>query len=194
MSFFDSAYDGTPPWDIGRPQRIFVDLVQRGILKDGPVLDVGCGTGEHVLFFAAKGFEATGIDLSPKAIEKAKRKMRERKLKATFLQHNALELAALKRTFSTVIDNGLFHTFSDEERPVFADQLAKVLRPGGTYLMACFSEKEPADWGGPRRVTKAEIRASFPPPFRVRSIVDARFETHFHENGGRAYLATIERT
>lgn len=194
MSFFDEAYEGTPPWDIGRPQPVFAQLVETGLLRESPVLDVGCGTGEHVLFLAAKGFEAVGIDAAPKAIEKAKRKAKERKLKAKFFVHDAFELAALKRTFPTVIDNGLFHVFGNRERIRFRNQLHEVMRPGGTYFMMCFSEREPADWGGPRRVSKEEIRATFAPPkFRVRSIEEARFATHHHVDGGLAYLSIIDR-
>lgn len=194
MSHFDQAYEGTPPWDIGRPQPAFVQLTEKGVLKDGPVLDVGCGTGEHVLFLAAKGLDAVGVDSAPKAIEKARRKAKERKLKSTFLLHDALDLESLGRTFPTVIDNGLFHVFEDSERVRFRNQLRAVMRPGGTYFMMCFSDKEPTDWGGPRRVSKEEIRATFAPPkFRVRSIEDALFETQHHEIGGYAYLATVDR-
>lgn len=191
---FDDAYDGTPPWDIGRPQPAFVRLVEDGALREGPVLDLGCGTGENALFLAAKGFDVLGIDGSAKAIAKAIRRADERKLEATFLVHDTLDLVALKRTFPTAIDSGLFHVFGNRERVRFRDQLRRVLRPGGTYFMLCFSEKEPADWGGPRRVTREEIREAFPPPaFRVRSIRAARFASNFHDGGGRAYLATIER-
>jgi cyclopropane fatty-acyl-phospholipid synthase-like methyltransferase len=194
MSFFDEAYEGTPPWDIGRPQGVFVQLVEKGLLHESPVLDVGCGTGENSLFLAAKGFDVTGIDSAPRAIEKAKRKAKERNLKAKFLVHDAFDLKTLGRTFPTVIDNGLFHVFGDRERVRFRNQLHTMMRPGGTYFMMCFSEKEPTDWGGPRRVTKEEIRETFAPPkFRIRSIEDARFETHHHEDGGFAYLATVGR-
>jgi len=194
MSTWDQMYEGTPPWDIGRPQPAFVDLVERGIIKHNPILDVGCGTGENALFLAAKGFETVGVDGSQLAIEKAKRKAQDRKLKATFLVRDALELASLRRQFAAVTDCGLFHTFDDEDRPRFAEQVARALKPGGTYCMMAFSDKEPTDWGGPRRVSKPEIRAAFPPPkFRVRAIEDARFETHHHESGGRAYLSIIDR-
>jgi hypothetical protein len=45
MDFFDSAYGGTPPWNIGRPQKEFVELVRRGEIT-GSVLDIGCGRGD----------------------------------------------------------------------------------------------------------------------------------------------------
>ncbi len=48
---FDALYAGTPPWDIGRPQPAFLALAQEGAIR-GRVLDVGCGTGEHVLMAA----------------------------------------------------------------------------------------------------------------------------------------------
>jgi hypothetical protein len=51
---FDAMYSSTPPWDIGRPQPVFVRLAEAGLIR-GRVLDVGCGTGEHVLMVAERG-------------------------------------------------------------------------------------------------------------------------------------------
>ena len=90
MDFFDSAYRGTPPWDIGRPQKEFVELVRRGEIT-GSVLDIGCGTGEHALFFAGEGYEVWGIDSAPLAIQKAQEKADGRGLQVHFLVLNALE-------------------------------------------------------------------------------------------------------
>jgi len=74
-----------------------------------------------------------------------------------------------------VIDNGLFHVFSDEGRPRFREGLERALRPGGTYFMLCFSEKEPGDWG-PRRVTQAEIRSVFKDGWRTNYIEPSTIE------------------
>jgi len=61
MDFFEKAYHGTPPWDIGRPQREFVRLEEAGKIS-GDVLDVGCGTGENALFLAGCGHAVWGVD------------------------------------------------------------------------------------------------------------------------------------
>ena len=140
------------PWDIGRPQKEIVQLEQAGEIV-GSVLDVGCGTGENALYLAAQGHEVWGIDFTPIAIQKAEEKAAQRNLHATFLVLNALELHTLGRTFDTVIDSGLFHALSDEDRPIFVDNLAAVIRRGGTYFMLCFSELEPGSYG-PRRLRR----------------------------------------
>ena len=74
---FNPAYRGTPPWDISHPQAEFVRLEESGEIR-GAVLDVGCGTGEHVLYLARRGHEAWGIDSAPLAIEKAREKSAQR--------------------------------------------------------------------------------------------------------------------
>ena len=191
-SRFFAAYEGTPPWDIGRPQPAVVELVAAGLVK-GPVLDVGCGSGENAIHLAAKGHAVMGVDLVPLAIDKARQKAQARGVELDLVVGDALALGALGRTFATVIDSAVFHVFSDDARPRYVESLAGVLEPGGRYYMLVFSDREPADWGGPRRIRKDEIESSFSRGWRVLSIEEARFATNFHEHGGHAWLATIER-
>ena len=188
---FDALYAGTPPWDIGRPQPAFLALAAAGAIR-GRVLDVGCGTGEHVLMAAGLGLEATGLDAAPTAIEAARRKTRDRGLTARFLVWDARRLAELGERFDTVLDSGLFHVVADEDRARFVDGLGAVVLLGGRYLMLCFSERQPGLWG-PRRVTQAEIRASFADGWRVDAIEPARFDITIDPNGAQAWLARITR-
>jgi cyclopropane fatty-acyl-phospholipid synthase-like methyltransferase len=185
---FESAYHGTPPWDIGRPQPAFVRLAETGQIS-GAVLDVGCGTGENALYLAQRGLAVMGIDGAPTAIRKARAKAKSRGLDIRFEVADALDLS-LPEAFDTVVDSGLFHVFSDDERTRFTASLGRVVRPGGTYFLMCFSEREPGDWG-PRRVTQAEIQSAFRAGWRVNSIDPSAFET----NGGdaQAWLASISR-
>ena len=191
-TFFEEAYSGTPPWDIGRPQPEFVRLAEAGEIR-GAVLDVGCGTGEHVLYLNRLGYDVLGIDTAPAAIKKAEEKARRRRATASFLVWDALEMAGLGRRFDTAIDSGLFHVFSDDERIRFGRSLATVLRPAGRYFMLCFSDRQPSGYG-PRRVTQTEIRASFEDGWRVDWIRPAAFATREDSAAVQAWLSSITRT
>ena len=186
---FESAYLGTPPWDIGRSQPAIMKLAETGQIT-GLVLDIGCGTGENVLYLAEHGFVAAEFDGAPTAIRKARAKAKRRGLKARFELADALDLAVPEQLFDTVIDSGLFHVFSDEDRVHFRDSLERVVRIGGTYFLMCFSDEEPGDWG-PRRVTQAEIRSVFSDGWRVNYIQPSAFETNLGQS--RAWLASISR-
>ena len=79
---FRSSYAGSPPWDIGKPQPAFEAAADKIV---GSVLDAGCGTGEHALFFAARGHAVTGFDFLEEPIAAARRKALERGLNVKFL-------------------------------------------------------------------------------------------------------------
>ncbi|HEV8087802.1 MAG TPA: class I SAM-dependent methyltransferase [Actinomycetota bacterium] len=190
-SGFNDAYRDAPPWDIGRPQPGFRALAEDGALR-GRVLDSGCGTGEHALLAASLGFDTTGIDGAPLAIEKANEKARERGIDVRFVVGDVLDLAAFGEQWDTVLDCGVFHVFDDDDRPVYVESLAAVIPAGGRYFMLCFSDQQPGA-AGPRRVSQDEIRASFADGWRVDSIEASVIETNWQDRSARAWLATITR-
>ena len=65
-----------PHQDMERLTKIFNE---NGVQR---VLDLGCGTGRHLLFFSKKGFDVYGLDKSPKGLEIAKNWLDEEKLSA----------------------------------------------------------------------------------------------------------------
>lgn len=194
---FDAMYQGTPPWEIGRPQPEFMALAAAGRIE-GPVLDAGCGTGENALMLAARGLEVVGVDIAPMAISRARQKALERQVDSRFEVHDALDLASLEpvaqgRRFATVIDSGVFHVFSDEARAKYVDSLAAAIQPGGRVFMVVFSDLEPGDWG-PRRIRQDEIRAAFAHGWEVEEIAPARFDTLLDQAPVKAWRAVIRRS
>ncbi len=107
---------------------------------------------------------------------------------------DALRLEALQRTFATVVDSGVFHTFDDDLRAEYVASLARVVRPNGVIHLLCFSEMTPGQ-AGPRRVTQAELRAAFRVGWRVERIEEERFDvtTAFGADRPHAWLARIVR-
>lgn len=194
----DSYRGGSPPWDIGRPQPAIVRLADQGAFS-GAVLDAGCGTGEHALDLAARGYETLGVDVSPIAIEQARKKAAARQLAARFLVADALYLGRLGRTFDRVLDVGLFHSFDDAERRAYVDSLASATAAGSVLHLLCFSDAAPGN-AGPRRVSQAELRAAFGTGWNVVSIdperIEIRFDIEPRLDGDSvpAWLARIERT
>jgi cyclopropane fatty-acyl-phospholipid synthase-like methyltransferase len=192
---FESMYTGKAPWDIGKPQPVFVAAADQ---VRGSVLDAGCGTGESALFFAQRGHPVVGIDFLEFPIQEAKRKAEARHVRVEFIRMDALALTAFDRKFDSVIDSGLFHVFSDEDRPRYVSGLAHVMKAGAKLFLACFSDEEPGTLG-PRRVSRNELETAFAGGWTIESIKPARFEVipemkdSFSNGGPKAWFAVIQR-
>ena len=193
---FASLYSGQAPWDIGRPQKAFLDVADQ---VTGSILDAGCGTGDNALFFDSQGHKATGIDFLNEPIQRAKRKAAERGLSATFLVKDVLTLKDWSERFDNVIDCGLFHVFSDEDRMKYVAGLTTVLKPGGRLFLCCFSDEEPGTQG-PRRITQKELHDAFAQGWAIESIQSTRFEVvpnlknfTFSEGGPKSWFVVARR-
>jgi SAM-dependent methyltransferase len=190
---WDASYhDGPAPWDVGRPQPAVVRVASEGGFV-GAVLDAGCGTGENALHIAALGLPVLGVDVAETALAIAREKAAVRGIEVEFAAADALRLERVGRTFETVLDCGLFHTFDGDERPGYVASLASVTEHDGTLYVLCFSDDGPET--GPHPVTQDELRAAFSlgNGWDVVAIEPDRLETRFHDDGAPAWFATIRR-
>lgn len=190
---WDASYhDGPAPWDIGRPQPAVVRLALEGGFA-GAVLDAGCGTGENALHVAAMGLSVLGVDVAETALAMARHKAHDRGLEVEFAAVDAFQLDRLGRTFETVMDCGLFHTFDGDERPRYVASLASVTGQNGTLHVLCFSDEGPDT--GPHPVSREALSAAFNRTngWNVVAIRPDRVQTRFHDDGAPAWLATIKR-
>jgi SAM-dependent methyltransferase len=189
---WNGAYAGTPHWDLGRPQPAFQAVADAGGLR-GRVLDVGCGTGEHVLMAAAAGLDATGADIAPAALDRARRKARERGLAARFVRCDARTLAELGESFDTVLDCGLFHILTDADRAAYLDSVRAALRPGRRYLMLCSSDRQPGD-GGPHRFSQHDLRTAFGTGWQLDALEPVTLDSPTDPHGVPGWRVTAIRT
>ncbi len=131
------------------------------------VLDVGCGAGLPVdRFLVGHGCDVTGIDISPRMIDLARRNVPE----ATFEVRDMSELAAGEYSVGGIVSfYAIFHTPRDQHAALFAT--LRSFLPGGGALLVTMGggewEGSEADFHG------AEMHWSHYGPRRNREIVEA---------------------
>ena len=118
---------------------------------------------------SGRGLDAVGVDAAPTAIDRARRKAEERGVQARFLVMDALAMDQLDETFDTILDCGLFHVLTDDDRPRYVVSLRAVTKRGSRFHLLCFSDRVPGTVG-PRRITREEIAATFSKDWQIDEI------------------------
>jgi SAM-dependent methyltransferase len=154
---------GELPWDTGVPDDELLAVVERGIVRVGRALEVGCGTGTNALWLAQHGFDVVAVDVAPLAIEAARKRVSDGG-QCEFAVLDFLVEDPPRAPFDFVFDRGCFHVFDDQEtRARFAARVAALLAPGGQWLSLIGStEGPPRDTGPPRRTARDVMNAVEP--------------------------------
>ncbi len=131
------------PWDIGGPQPVVQQLVALGAIR-GEVLDPGTGPGHHAIYYASKGYSATGIDGSAGALERARENAQKAGVSVNFELADATKLEGLDNRFDTVVDCAFYHTFSIDPdlQKSYVQALHRATKPGARLYMFEFGEHD----------------------------------------------------
>jgi 2-polyprenyl-3-methyl-5-hydroxy-6-metoxy-1,4-benzoquinol methylase len=110
--------------------------IQRQIDIPGKnIIEIGAGSGTYSALMAKRGANATVLDYSDLALQKAKAFFDSQKLKADFINTDALKLPDnLLHKFDVVMSFGLAEHFTDR-MPIFAAHV-NLLKPGGTAIIS----------------------------------------------------------
>ena len=123
-------------------------LVASRVQPGDRVLDVGCGPGYFVRMLAeavgAKG-SAIGVDAAPEMIDYATRRSSHR-ANCRFEPGSAESLAFADAAFDVVVSSLMLHHLPEEARLSAVREMRRVLRPGGTLLLAEFQMPERGAW------------------------------------------------
>ena len=179
----DDIYKNTPleqiPWNMETPPAPLVELVDSGKVQPCTVIDLGCGAGNYAIYLAERGFDVTGVDISPTAIKIARANADRKGLKCHFFVADVVEgLDSTGKTWKFAYDWGLLHHILPRHRKKYVGNVSRILNPKGKYLSVCFSEQD-RGFGGPGKYRKtsldtvlyfsseAELRRLFEPYFQI---------------------------
>ncbi len=169
--FYNTMYRFTKPdWDTGITPPELTTLVA-AFDQPGRALDLGCGTGTSSIYLAQHGWQATGIDFSPKAIELARDKAQHAGVNPEFHVGDVSRLDFLREPFDFIFDIGCLHGLDRESRTRYAEQLRRLTHPGSKFLL--FGFIRPVFFGS-YHLTPEETRALFEPAFALSSMWPAR--------------------
>jgi SAM-dependent methyltransferase len=162
---------GFTPWD-GHPLTPALREHVEGTdaLPPGAALDVGCGTGDSSIYLAQHGWQVTGVDFTPQALDKARAKARAADATVNFVHADVTHLgkAGIHGPFQVIVDNGCFHGMSAHDRDLYAQEISAVAAPGARLLMIAF---KPGRFG-PAGVDQSEIVRRLTPTWALVSATD----------------------
>ena len=117
-----------------------------GLFEDGAVrrvLDAACGSGQHAIALARRGYQVVGADLSAAMVNRARENAVAAGVDAPFVVAGLGELASVVRPATSedpfdallCLGNSLPHLLSAEAVAAALDDFAAVLRPGGLLVI-----------------------------------------------------------
>jgi SAM-dependent methyltransferase len=167
------------PWNIETPPEALVRLIESSQVRPCRTVDFGCGAGNYAVWLEMQGFDVTGIDISPSAIDLARKNAVKQGAQCTFVVADVLgDLREVKGLFDFAFDWELLHHIYPQDRPGYLANVARLLKPGGKYLSVCFNEKDPQFGGSGKYRTTAigtvlyfsseeELQELFSPYFNI---------------------------
>ncbi|GAA5846392.1 hypothetical protein JCM5353_000477 [Sporobolomyces roseus] len=168
----EGAWDGAwranvTPWDskLKDVQPSLRELVEErwaktGIewesLKDGKALVAGCGRGYDAIFFASKGIDAIGMDLSSTAVEAAREHHSSLSGAPSNVTFQAADFFAfpLDNSFSLAYDFTFFCAIPPTWRQKWGDRYAEVVRKGGVLITLQYPIDGDREGGPPYSVSE----------------------------------------
>jgi methyl halide transferase len=191
--FWEDAYArGGDGWDLASPTPALADFLATTPPPRGRVAVPGCGRGHDARLLARHGYDVTGFDFSPFAVDAARRLAARERVDARFEQRDVLTLGReYPHAFDGMWEYTCYCAIDPTRRAEYVDALAGTLRPGG-WLLACFFPLRWLTAGPPFVVSQAEVRRLLAPAFTIERAFTPRVSARGRE--GREWMVLAWRT
>ena len=128
----------------------------------GSALDLGCGTGRWSVELAERGWDVTGIDLIPKAVQGARRRAEQADVEARFIEGSVTTMRAadVGTGFRLLLDVECFNHLSDEQRAAVGTEVDAVAGPEAAILLLVWARARRGPF--PPGADSGDVAAAFP--------------------------------
>ncbi len=157
------------PWDRELPPPEVIDLA--ATLAPGRALDLGCGAGRACIYLARHGWRCDGVDFVPRAIELARTRAEAAGVadRTQFYVAPVTQLDFLRSSYDLILDVGCLHAQPSDALGAYAQQILRLLQPGGSYVLFAHLADEQAD-GERRWIAEDTIPMLFTPALTIERI------------------------
>jgi cyclopropane fatty-acyl-phospholipid synthase-like methyltransferase len=157
------------PWDQALPPPEIIAFAESE--PPGRALDLGCGTGRASIYLAQRGWTCDGVDFIPAAVALARERATAAGVgdRTRFTVASVAHLDEFEPPYDLAIDVGCMHNLRGDDRDSYAAGVARLLRPGGHYLLFAHlaNENESAT---NTRLTESELRTLFESAFTLERV------------------------
>jgi SAM-dependent methyltransferase len=161
---------GETPWDHELPPPEVIATLPD--LPAGRALDLGCGYGRAAVYMARHGWRVDGVDFIDLAIAGAQRRAEAAGVadRAQFHVGPVTDLSYLSGPYDMALDVGCMHNLDEAELRAYEAELARLLRPGGLYLLFAHLRGDPVEYdsdGRPRWLVEETLHKIFQTNFNL---------------------------
>lgn len=111
----------------------YANEVASHVSKDAKILEIAPGPGYLSIELAKKGFEVTGVEISPDFVEIEKKNAESANVSVDFKEGNASSLPCDEDSFDFIVCTAAFKNFKNPVKALC--EMHRVLKPGGTSLI-----------------------------------------------------------
>jgi len=173
---WDRRYrEGDVPWDTGQVSAELHRVISEAPIRPCRAIELGCGTGSNILWLERHEFEVVGVDISARAIERARERARQMGAFAAFVVADALELPDLGAPFQFFFDRGCYHAVRRLDAARYVQNVHKITAPDAAGLVLAGNAREPHS-PGPPVVTEEEIRREWGELFAIDWLREFHFD------------------
>jgi SAM-dependent methyltransferase len=174
-------------WDTGRPSTELLRVVRECQIQPCRAIEFGCGTGTNAVWLARQGFEVTAVDVSARAVSRARERAAAARVRVEFRAADLRDYWKLGAGYEFFFDRGCYHAVRRVDQEGYLQTVDHCTAPRGMGLILTGNAREPEDDVGPPVLSACELRTELGRLFHILHLREFRFDAL--RAGEKRYLA-----